>query len=429
MTAMAAKNVLYLQSGGVTAVINASACGVIEMARSHPERIGKVFAAEDGLFGLLREDLFDLDGEDPRQIAALRHTPGGAFGSSRYMLPRPEREPAVWRRMADVLRAHDIGYIFLNGGNGSMDCCLLLNRMNEVAGWPVVAIGVPKTIDNDLLGTDTSPGFGSAAKYLATSLREVALDVRAMAETTKVFILEVMGRHTGWLTMACGLAADAVDEMDAAPLLLLLPEVPFDEEKFLARVSEIVARSGYCLIAASEGLRARDGHFYAEQKKSETYGFEQLGGVGSRIAELIRDKLDMKCHCAVADYLQRAARHLASRTDVEQAYAVGRAAVGLALSGHVDVMPGIVRVCDEPYVWRIDAVPLQTVANLERRPPSEFISEDGFGISALARRYLAPLIVGEDYPPFAENGLPRFARLAYHRVAKRLPPFVIAPKA
>lgn len=419
------KNALYLQSGGVTAVINASACGVIEMARSHPEKIGKIFAAEDGLFGLLREDLFDLSGEEPQQIAALRHTPGGAFGSSRYMLPPVNQAPKIWQRIAAVLRAHDIGYIFLNGGNGSMECCLLLNRLHEVADWSVTAIGVPKTIDNDLMGTDTSPGFGSAAKYLATSLREVSLDVRAMAETTKVFVLEVMGRHTGWLTMACGLATDQNNDL---PLLLLLPEVPFDETHFLSQVAASVARSGYCIVAVSEGLRTQDGHFYAEQQKSEIYGFEQLGGVGSRITELIRNKLSMKSHCAVADYLQRAARHLASRTDVEQAYIVGRAAVGMALAGQTDVMPGIVRVSSEPYVWRIDAIPLQKVANLERRPPKEFIREDGFGISPAARRYLAPLIVGEDYPPFAPDGMPQFAKLAYRRVIKKLPPFELQPQ-
>lgn len=420
------KNAFYVQSGGVTSVINASACGVIEMARSHPERIGKVYAAEDGLFGLLREDLFDTSREDPLQIAALRYTPGGAFGSSRYTLPRPEIAPAVWQRVAAVLRAYDIGYVFINGGNGSMDACLLLNRLGEVAGWPVLAVGVPKTIDNDLAGTDCSPGFGSAAKYLATSIREVGLDVRAMAETTKVFILEVMGRHTGWLTMACGLAAESPDD---APHLLLLPEVPFDEARFLARVKETTARVGYCVVAVSEGLRTAEGGFYAEQEKSETYGFEQLGGVGPRIAELVRRKLGLKCHCAVADYLQRAARHIASRTDVEQAYAVGRAAVGLALSGQGGVMPGIVRVSDEPYVWRIDAIPLDGVAEIEKHPPQGFIREDGFGISEAARRYLAPLIVGEDYPPFAANGLPQFAQLAYHRVVKQLPPFEGAASA
>jgi len=415
----AVKNAFYAQSGGVTSVINASACGVIEMARSHPERIGKVYAAEDGLFGLLREDLFDTSCEDPQQIAALRYTPGGVFGSSRYTLPRPENDPAVWQRIAAVLRTYNIGYVFINGGNGSMDACLLLTRLGEVADWPVLAIGVPKTIDNDLAGTDCSPGFGSAAKYLATSVREVGLDVRAMAETTKVFILEVMGRHTGWLTMACGLAAEIPSD---APHLLLLPEVPFDEARFLARVKETVARMGYCVVAVSEGLRAVDGSFYAEQKKSATYGFEQLGGVGPRIADLVRHKLDMKCHCAVADYLQRAARHIASRTDVEQAYAVGRAAVGMALAGRSGVMPGIVRVSDQPYVWRIDAVPLDGVADIEKHPPQDFIRDDGFGISEAARRYLAPLIAGEDYPPFV-NGLPQFAQLAYHRVAKQLPHF------
>jgi 6-phosphofructokinase len=422
---MKASNALYVQSGGVTAVINASACGVIEMARSHPESIGKVFAADDGLLGVLRETLFDTSREDPAQIAALRHTPGGVFGSSRYMLPRPEQAPGVWQRLAEVFRAHNIRYVFVNGGNGSMDACHLLTRLGEVTGWHVSAIGVPKTIDNDLDGTDCSPGFGSAAKYLATSVREVGLDIRAMQETTKVFILEVMGRHTGWLTMACGLAARNDDE---APHLLLLPEVRFDEKMFLERVRDTVARVGHCVIAASEGLRAADGGFYAEQEKSETYGFEQLGGVGQRIADLIRNQLKLKCHVAVADYLQRAARHLAARTDVEQACAVGRAAVGMALSGKSGVMASIVRVSNNPYVWRIDAVPLAGVADLEKGLPQSFLRADGYGISEEARQYLTPLIAGEDYPPFAD-GLPSFAELVYHRVEKRLPPYEIRPSA
>jgi len=418
---MTAKNAIYAQSGGVTAVINASACGVLERARTHPEKIGKVYAAKDGIFGILREDFYDTSCEHPQQIGALRHTPGGAFGSSRYMLPRPEKNPAVWQRLGEVFRAHDIGYVFINGGNGSMDTCQLLTRLEEVAGWPVVSIGVPKTIDNDLACTDSSPGFGSAAKYLATSIREVGLDVKAMEESTKVFILEVMGRHAGWLTLACGLAAE---EPDDGPHILLVPEIAFDEQRFLDKVRETVARVGHCIIAVSEGLKDAEGKFYAEQAKSETYGHEQLGGAGPRIADLVRNELKMKCHCAVADYLQRAARHLASRTDVEQAYAVGRAAVGMALAGHTGVMPGIVRISDDPYVWRVDPVPLEGVADLEKLPPREFISEDGFRLTAAARTYLLPLISGEDYPPF-HNGLPAFARLNYVMVEKKLSPFVV----
>ena len=418
---MTARNAIYAQSGGVTAVINASACGVLERARTHPEKIAKVYASKDGLFGLLREDFYDTSKEHPQQIAALRHTPGGAFGSSRYMLPRPEKNPAVWTRLGEVMRAHDIGYVFINGGNGSMDTCMLLTRLEEITGWPVVAVGVPKTIDNDLACTDCSPGFGSAAKYLATSIREVGLDVKAMDESTKVFVLEVMGRHAGWLTLACGLAAETDED---GPHILLVPEVPFDEARFLAKVKETVERVGHCVIAVSEGLKGADGSFYAEQQKSETYGFEQLGGAGSRIADLVRRELNMKCHCAIADYLQRAARHLASRTDVEQAYAVGRAAVGMALGGLTGVMPGIVRISDDPYVWRVDPVPLDGVADLEKLPPREFISDDGFSITQLARTYLSPLISGEDYPPF-HNGLPAFARLNYVPVEKKLPAFDI----
>lgn len=418
---MVVKNAIYAQSGGVTAVINASACGVLERARKHPEKIGKVFAAKDGILGILREDFYDTSCENSQQIGALRHTPGGAFGSSRYMLPRPEKNPAVWQRLGEVFRAHDIGYVFINGGNGSMDTCQLLTRMEEVAGWPVVSIGVPKTIDNDLACTDNSPGFGSVAKYLATSIREVGLDVKAMDESTKVFILEVMGRHAGWLTLACGLAAE---EPEDGPHILLVPEIAFDERRFLDKVRETVLRVGHCIIAVSEGLKDADGKFFAEQAKSETYGHEQLGGAGPRIADLIRSELKMKCHCAVADYLQRAARHLASRTDVDQAYAVGRAAVGMALSGQTGVMPGIVRISDDPYLWRIDSVPLAGVADLEKLPPRDFISEDGFSLTHAARTYLLPLISGEDYPPF-HNGLPAFARLNYVIAEKKLPPFSV----
>jgi len=414
-----AKNALYVQSGGVTAVINASACGVLEMARAHPERIGKVFAGRDGLFGLFREELIDTSLEDHTAIAALRHTPGGAFGSCRYMLPAFEQDPRPWHRIAEVFRAHDIGYVFTNGGNGSMDTALKFSQMEEKTGWPVISVGIPKTIDNDLGGTDCAPGFGSVAKYLATSIREVALDVQAMEETTKVFVLEVMGRHAGWLPLACGMAAEGPDD---APHILLLPEIPFNEERFLLRVKETIARVGHCIIVVSEGIKTVDGVFYSEQQKSETYGFEQLGGAGPRIADLIRAKLGVKCHWAVADYLQRAARHLASKTDVKQAYAVGRAAVGMALSGETGVMPGIVRVSDDPYIWRIDAVPLEGIADIEKHPPLEYVSADGFGITEAFRQYMRPLIEGEDYPPY-KGGLPDFARLKNTLVEKKLPEF------
>ena len=414
---MSKRNAFYAQSGGVTAVINASAAGVIETARKHRTRIGKVFAGRNGIIGALTEDLIDTSKEPARAIAALMHTPGGAFGSCRYKLKGLEQSKAQYERLIDVFRAHDIGYFFYNGGNDSADTCLKVSQISGALGYPVVAVHVPKTVDNDLAGTDNSPGFGSVAKYVATSMREAAFDVASMAKTsTKVFVLEVMGRHAGWITAAVGMADDAQAPI---PLVLLFPEVPFDEARFLANVDAKTKRFGYCCIGVSEGLSGPDGKLLAEAGTKDAFGHAQLGGVGPLIAALVKDKLRYKYHWAVADYLQRSARHLASKTDLEQSYAVGRAAVELALAGKNAVMAAIVRTSDSPYRWKIGVAPLTAVANAERKLPRDYITADGFGITAKARRYLAPLMKGEAPPPF-KDGLPHYVRLKNIAVPKKL---------
>jgi ATP-dependent phosphofructokinase / diphosphate-dependent phosphofructokinase len=416
------RNAFYAQSGGVTAVINASACGVIETARKHKDKIGKVYAGRNGIIGALTEDLIDTSKDSAKSIAALRHTPAGAFGSCRYKLKSVEENRAQYERLIEVFKAHNIGYFFYNGGGDSADTCLKVSQLSEKMGYPLQAIHVPKTVDNDLPITDTCPGFGSVAKYVATSIREAAFDVASMAKTsTKVFVLEVMGRHAGWITAACGLAAEQVGD---APHILLFPEIAFDEKKFLAKVEETVKKYGYCVIGVSEGLHTADGKFLSESGLKDAFGHAQLGGVAPVIANLVKDKLGYKYHWAVADYLQRSARHIASKTDVAQAYAVGKAAVELALKGHNSVMPAITRTSDKPYKWKITTAQLKDVANVEKKMPRDFITTDGFGITEKCRKYLSPLIAGEDYPPF-KNGLPDYVKLKNVAVVKKLKDFKI----
>jgi 6-phosphofructokinase len=413
-------NAFYAQSGGVTAVINASAAGVIETAREHRAKIRKVYAGRNGIIGALTEDLIDTGKETARAIAALKHTPGGAFGSCRFKLKSLEQSQAQYERLIDVFRAHDIRYFFYNGGNDSADTCLKVAQIADKLGYPLTAVHVPKTVDNDLAVTDNCPGFGSVAKYVATSMREAAFDVASMASTsTRVFVLEVMGRHAGWITSAVGLADD---EGTPIPLVLLFPEVPFDEDRFSARVDENVRRFGYCCVGVSEGLKNAQGALMAEAGTKDAFGHAQLGGVGPMIAEIVKRRLKQKYHWAVADYLQRAARHLASATDLEQSYAVGRAAVQMALKGRNAVMPAITRISDKPYRWKITEAPLTSVANVEKMLPPGFITKDGFGITDAARRYLAPLIRGESPPPY-KDGLPSFIRLRNVAVEKKLEPF------
>jgi ATP-dependent phosphofructokinase / diphosphate-dependent phosphofructokinase len=413
-------NAIYAQSGGVTAVINASAAGVIETARRHPGRIGKVFAGRDGIIGALNEDLIDTSRERASDIAALVRTPGGAFGSCRYKLKGIDEHRAQYTRLVEVFRAHDIRYFFYNGGNDSADTCLKIAQVSSMMGYPLACVHVPKTIDNDLAGTDNCPGFGSVAKYVATSMREAAFDVASMASnSTRVFVFEVMGRHAGWITAAIGLADD---EDHPIPLVLLFPEVPFDEARFLARVDHLVKTRGYCCIGVSEGLRDSTGKFLSESGLRDSFGHAQLGGAGELVARLVRDRLGHKYHFALADYLQRAARHIASSTDVEQAYAVGRAAVQAALRGASSVMISIARTSDHPYRWTLAEVPLSRVANRERMLPRSYISRDGFGITPRARAYLQPLIRGEAGLKFSK-GLPAYVQLKNIAIKKKLAPF------
>jgi 6-phosphofructokinase 1 len=411
------RNALYAQSGGVSAVINASACGVIETAARSRGRIGRLFAARDGILGALTEDLIDLSRESAAAIRALRHTPAGAFGSARFKLKSLDENRAEYERLIEVFRAHDIGYFFYNGGNDSMDTALKVSQLGAALNYPITCVGVPKTVDNDLPLTDCCPGFGSVAKYIAVSTLEGALDVASMARTsTKVFVLEVMGRHAGWIAAAAGLAGRKPAD---PPHVILFPEIPVEPQRLLDRVKQCVTDYGYCVVVVSEGARYADGKFLADAGTTDAFGHTQLGGVGPVVANMIRSALGYKYHWAVADYLQRAARHIASRVDVEQAYAVGRAAVQYALAGMNAVMPAIKRTSSRPYRWKIEPVPLSAVANVEKPVPREFISEDGFGITAACRRYLAPLIEGEDYPPYQE-GLPEYVRIRGARVPRRL---------
>jgi 6-phosphofructokinase 1 len=417
------KNAFYAQSGGVTAVINASACGVIETARKHREKIGKVYAGRDGIIGALTEDLIDTSKESAATIRGLRHTPGGAFGSARYKLASLEKNRAQYERLIEVFKAHNIGYFFYNGGNDSMDTAQKVAEIGTQMGYPINCIGVPKTVDNDLPITDCCPGFGSAAKYIAVSTREAALDVASMARTsTKVFVLEVMGRHAGWIAAAGGLASDKPGE---APHLILFPEIAFNREAFLAKVKETVETRGYCVIVVSEGVKDADGKFLAEAGTKDAFGHAQLGGVGPVVAQMTQAAFGYKFHWAVADYLQRSGHHIASKVDVDQAYAVGKAAVEFALKGKTAVMPVIVRKSSKPYRWGIGEAPLSAVANQEKKVPRSFIRADGFGITAACRNYLLPLIGGEGYPPY-RNGMPVYVALKGAPVPKRLnKPFVI----
>lgn len=402
---MSVKHAIYAQSGGVTAVINASACAVIQTARQYPEKIGKVYAAKFGIIGALNNQLIDTSNQDDLTIAKLLHTPAGAFGSCRHKLKNDGEE---FERLIQVFKAHDIGYFFYNGGGDSQDTAHKVATMSQAMGYPITCIGIPKTIDNDLPFTDVCPGFGSVAKYVAVSTLEAGLDVASMAESsTKVFILEVMGRHAGWIAAASGLAGVTPD---LPPHLILFPEIRFNPARFLERVKACVEQYGYCVIVASEGIKNEQDQFLSDAGLKDAFGHAQLGGVAPVLAGLIKQELKYKYHWAVSDYLQRSARHIASQVDVDQAYALGKAAVELALQGHNAVMPIIIRESDAPYQWSIGHVPLKDVANQEKKMPREFITADGFGITEACRHYLLPLIQGEAYPPY-HQGLPDYVRI------------------
>ena len=410
-------NALYAQSGGVTAVINTSACGVIQTIRKHKDKIGNLYAAHNGIVGALTEDLIDTNLESDESIAALRHTPGSAFGSCRHKLGTLEKNRAQYERLVEVFSAHNIRYFFYNGGGDSQDTAYKVSQISQALGYPITCIGIPKTVDNDLRFTDNSPGFGSVAKYVAISIREAGLDVASMAQSsTKIFILEVMGRHAGWIAAAGGLSAEKEGD---APHIILFPEIAFNQQAFLQRVQESVKKFGHCAIVVSEGVKNSDGTFIAESGLTDAFGHKQLGGVAPIISKLIKDNLGYKYHWALADYLQRSARHIASKTDVDQAYALGQAAVELALAGKNAIMPIIIRESNTPYRWSIGEAPLEQVANIEVKLPRNYITEDGFGITDVCRQYLQPLIEGEDYPPY-KNGLPAYVKLKNKTVAKKL---------
>jgi 6-phosphofructokinase 1 len=418
---MKAKNAIYAQSGGVTSVINATAGGVIEAARKS-KRINKLFAGKNGIRGLLREDIIDTSIEDMIEIKKLQHTPGGIFGSCRHKLKDPSSNKREYERLIEVFRAHDIGYFFYNGGGDSQDTTNKISQFTIDAGFPVNCIGIPKTVDNDLPYTDNCPGFGSVAKYVATSVREASLDVQSMSESsTKVFIMEVMGRHAGWIAASSGLAHD---KNNSAPHIILLPEVPFYKAKFLKRVKDTIKKHGFCVIVVSEGARFKNGEFIADAGTVDSFGHKQLGGVAPTIAGMIKDNLGLKYHWAVSDYLQRAARHISSKTDLDQAYAVGRAAVKFALSGENAVMPIIKRTSSKPYSWEIDKVKLSRVANVEKKLPKKFISKDGFGVTEACKNHLRPLIQGEAYPPY-KDGVIETASLKNKLVKKKLKTFKV----
>ena len=418
---MKAKNAIYAQSGGVTSVINATAGGVIEAARKS-KRINKLYAGKNGIRGLLREDIIDTSIEDIVEIKKLQHTPGGIFGSCRHKLKDSSSNKKEYERLIEVFRAHDIGYFFYNGGGDSQDTTNKISQFTIDAGFPVQCIGIPKTVDNDLPYTDNCPGFGSVAKYVATSVREASLDVQSMSESsTKVFIMEVMGRHAGWIAASSGLAHD---KNNSAPHIILLPEVPFYKAKFLKRVKETIKKHGFCVIVVSEGARFKNGEFIAEAGTVDSFGHKQLGGVAPTIAGMIKDNLGYKYHWAVSDYLQRAARHISSKTDLNQAYAVGKAAVRFALSGENAVMPIIKRISSNPYSWEIDKVKLSKVANVEKKLPQNFITKDGFGVTEACKNYLRPLIQGEAYPPY-KDGVIETASLKNKLVKKKLKTFKV----
>jgi 6-phosphofructokinase 1 len=413
------KNAFYAQSGGVTSVINASACGVIETSRKNSDKIGTVFAGRNGIIGALCEELIDTSRESDTDIAELKNTPSGAFGSCRFKLKSLEENRREYERLIEVFKAHDIGYFFYNGGGDSADTCFKVSQLSETMGFPVQAIHIPKTVDNDLPITDNCPGFGSVAKYIAVSALEASFDVSSMAKTsTKVFILEVMGRHAGWIAAAGGL----IEDYDI-PVLVLFPEVDFDHDKFIAAVKHKVETHGYCTIVVSEGARNADGSFLAEQGTRDAFGHAQLGGVAPVVANMVKQALGYKFHWAVADYLQRSARHIASASDLEQAYALGKAGVEMALAGENAIMPTVERISSSPYKWQIGRAPLAEVANVEKTMPLDFITEDGLGITAKCKEYLYPLIQGEAYPDYDERGMPRYVVLKNELVEKKLGEF------
>ena len=412
------KNAFYAQSGGVTSVINATAAALILESKKHKTIIGKVFAGKNGILGALKEELIDTSKESLSAINSLKTTPGGVFGSCRVKLKSLDENKKEYMRLIHVFKAHDIGYFFYNGGNDSADTAYKVSQISKKLGYPINCIAIPKTVDNDLAVTDCCPGFGSAAKYIATSTMEASLDVASMCETsTKVFILEVMGRHAGWMAASSALARTSKND---PPHIILLPEVVFNQSKFLDKIRKCVKKNGYCVIVASEGVKNSKGKFLAESDTKDAFGHTQLGGVAPYLGSMISKKLKLKNHWAVSDYLQRSARHIASQTDLLHAEAVGIHAVKYAVKGMNGVMPVIVRGKGKKYSWKISPVSLSKIANVEKKLPKSYISGNGFDVTSKAIKYLSPLIKGEAYPKF-KDGIPVTQKLKLLQVKKKLP--------
>jgi 6-phosphofructokinase 1 len=417
------KNIFYAQSGGVTPVINATAAGLIDYVSGNKASFGKLFVGKNGIAGALNEELIDVSKENSSELKKLVHTPGGAFGSCRIKLKDPVKNEKEFRRILEVFKAHNIGYFFYNGGGDSQDTTLKISNYCKANNYDVTCIGLPKTIDNDLPVTDNCPGFGSVAKYIATSTLEASLDVASMANSsTKVFILEVMGRHAGWLAASAGVIKE---NKSMPPHLILLPEIIFDEKKFLKETKTIVKNYGYCVIVASEGIKNKKNQFIASSASKDSFGHAHLGGVAPKLANIISNKLSYKVHWAVADYLQRAARHLGSSVDVKQAYAIGFKALHYAKKGINGVMLTIKKQKTKTYKWEIKYTKLQNVANFEKELPKSFITKDGFGITSICKSYIKDLISGEDFPPY-KNGVPDYAKLKLPLVKKKLKKFKVS---
>ncbi|KUJ75795.1 6-phosphofructokinase [Thiomicrospira sp. XS5] len=416
------RNVIYAQAGGVTAVINASAAGVIEMVKRHPEKFGKVYAAINGIVGVLEERLTDASRFSEDTLDRLKTQPGAAFQACRFDLDGIDENPGQYQRVLEVFRTYDIGYFFYNGGNGSMVTAQKVADYCSAHGHPVTCIGVAKTIDNDLALSHCSPGFGSAAKYIATSLLEATMDLFSMHNTsTKFFALEAMGRNVGWLTIAGGLIKTAMPDV---PLLILPAERPFERSKFLDRVQHLIDTKGYCVCIVSEGLMDMDGHYISIENVEHTHNndYTQLGGVAHTLSGLVSNTFNCKTHSAVPDYLQRSASHLVSQTDWEMAYRAGKAAVQAALDGKHGVLPVIEVIDTHPLVWRYKNVDLFEVADLEKSVPDEFLTEDGMDITPAAIDYLLPLIKGERHIQYC-NGLPDIYPMQFELVEQQLPKY------
>ena len=397
-------NALYIQSGGMTSVLNNAAYTIIKTIQKYPKKIGKLYAGIYGIVGVLEDNLLDISTLSEIQIENIKNSPGGVFGTSRYKIKSINEDFAIYETLVNIFIKYNIHYIFYNGGNDSVDTALKLSKITKKFDYKLYCIAVPKTIDNDIACTDVSPGFGSAAKYIATSMYEASIDLKSMCKTsTKVFIMEIMGRHAGWLT-----AASAVWKNNDSdpPHICLLPEIPFNQERFLKLVTNSVNKYGYCSIAVSEGLKDETHKFISHKNTNDTFGHTQLGGVSSVLANIIQINLGYKCHYAIPDYLQRAAKHLCSKLDIEIANAVGKAAVEFAIQQKNNVMPCIKKIQTNPYLYEIECISLDNIANVEKKMPLNFIDKENLTITSECKEYILPFVSGEVFPKYSENGKP-----------------------